>query len=248
MGTDHLSEGGLHLEVSELKFTIHNHPSLRNNPSRSPMNFLFFLIKVSEGAADSSSSSTAASWTSNGVAPATAEEIKVASYLIISAAFDDFVPEVNTTVPRQLKHFLDEVKDGTVSDESLKFAKDRLDTTGRCAHYINPVHAVLVSNHNLFLTMSETYTWRTKLTASQKDRTRLCASYDSKHKTSRLKDMLPTVARFMLAQGPAEMWTELVAAREADQHSSDRSPTKSALKRKLNVVFLYPSKDPLHID
>jgi len=93
------------------------------------MNFLFFLIKVSEGAADSSSSSTAASWTFNGVAPATAEEIKVASYLIISAAFDDFVPEVNTTVPRQLKHFLDEVKDATVSDESLKFAKARLDTT-----------------------------------------------------------------------------------------------------------------------
>jgi len=73
---------------------------------------------------NSSSSSCASSWTSNEVARATTEEIKVASYLIISAAFDDFIPEVNTTVPRQLKHFLDEVKDGTVSDESLKCAKE----------------------------------------------------------------------------------------------------------------------------
>ena len=189
------------------------------------------MIKVSEGAADSSSSFTSASWTSNGVAPATPEEIKVASYLIISAAFDDFVPEVNTTVPRKLTHFIEEVNDGTVSDASLKLAKDWLDTTGRCPHYINPVHAVLVFKHNLFLNMSETYNWRTKLTASNKDRTRLCASYDGKNKTSRLKDMLPTVARFILAQGPVNMWAELVVAREADIRSSDRSPTKAAVKR-----------------
>ena len=69
----------------------------------------------------------------------------MASYLIVSAAFDDFVPEVNTTVPRKLTHFIEEVNDGTVSDASLKLAKDWLDTTGRCPHYINPVHAVLVS-------------------------------------------------------------------------------------------------------
>jgi phosphopantothenoylcysteine synthetase/decarboxylase len=75
---------------------------------------------------DSSSSSTAPSWTSNDVAPATAEEMKMASYLIISAAFDDFVPEVNTTVPLKLSYFLDEVKDGTVAGASLKFAKDWL--------------------------------------------------------------------------------------------------------------------------
>ena len=84
----------------------------------------------------------------------------MASYLIISAVFDDFVPEVNTTVPRKLNHFVGEVNDGTVSDASLKLAKDWLDTTGKCAHYINPVHAVLVSKYNLFLNMSETYIWR----------------------------------------------------------------------------------------
>ena len=117
-----------------------------------------------------------ASWTSNDVAPATTEEIKAASYFIISAAFDDFVPEVYTTLPRKLHHFIDEVKDGTATDASLKFAKDWLDTTGQCPHYINPVHAVLVSKYNLFPNMSETYTWRSKITAAASDRTRLCAS------------------------------------------------------------------------
>ena len=79
---------------------------------------------------DSSSSSSTSSWTSNGIAPAAPEEIKVASYLIISAVFDDFVPEVNITVPRKLTHFIEEVTDGTVTDASLKFAKDWLDASG----------------------------------------------------------------------------------------------------------------------
>ena len=70
------------------------------------------------------SSSTSGSWTSDKVAPESPEEIMVASYLIISAAFDDFVPEGNTTVPPKLTYFLDEVKDDTVTDASLKFAKD----------------------------------------------------------------------------------------------------------------------------
>ena len=188
---------------------------------------------------DSSSSSSTASWTSNGVAPATPEEIKVASYLIISAVFDDFVPEVNTTVPRKLTHFIEEVTDGTVTDASLKFAKDWLDSTGQCPHYINPVHVVMTSRFNLSLDIMRTYRWRAMLTASQKDRTRLCASNDGRHKTSRLKDMLPTVARFILAQGPTNMWAELVEAREADKQSSDRSPTKAAVKRKLTEVGFF---------
>ena len=173
------------------------------------------------------------------MAPATAEEVKVASYLIVSAAFDDFVPEVDTMVPRKLNYLIGEVNDGTVSDASLKLAKDWLDTTGKCAHYINPVHAVMASKHDLFLNMSETYNWCTKMTANNKDRTRLCASSNGKSKTSRLKDMLPTVARFILAQGPDKMWAELVAAREADTQSSDRSPTKAAVKRKLTEVFYF---------
>ena len=188
---------------------------------------------------DSSSSSSTASWTSNGIAPATPEEIKVASYLIISAVFDDFVPEVNTTVPRKLTHFIEEVTDGTVTDASLKFAKDWLDSTGQCPHYINPVHAVMSSKYNLSLDSNSTYRWRTKLTASQKDRTRLCASNDGRHKTSRLKDMLPSVARFILVQGPVNMWAEIVSAREANKQSSDRSPTKAVVKRKLTEVFFF---------
>ena len=60
-GTVHFSGGGLHLDASELKLTIHDDPSLRNNLTRLPMKICFFLIKVSEGAVESSSSSTAAS-------------------------------------------------------------------------------------------------------------------------------------------------------------------------------------------
>ena len=139
---------------------------------------------------NATSSSCAGSWTSNAVAPATIEEIKLASYLIISVAFEDFIPEANTTVPRQLNHFLDEVKDAAVSDASLTSAKAWLDTSGKCAYYLNPVHAVLSSEQNLSLIIDDTYRWRTKLTAGARDRTRLCASYDGKNKTSRLKTMI----------------------------------------------------------
>ncbi len=86
------------------------------------------------------------------------------------------------------------------------------------------------SKYNVSVDLNSTYRWRTKLTAGKRDRTRLCASSNGKSKTSRLKDMLPTVARFIVAQGPEKMWAELVAAREADIRSSDRSPTKAAVK------------------
>ena len=154
----------------------------------------------------------------------------MASYLIISAAFNDYDPKVDTTLPRQIKYVVDEVKDGSVSDASLTSAKAWLDTTGKCPYYINPVHAVISSKYNLSLDINSTYRWRTKLTASQKDRARLCASNDGRHKTSRLKDMLPTVARFILAQGPAEMLAELVAAREADKQSRGQSSKKAIMQ------------------
>ena len=80
----------------------------------------------------------------------------VASYLIISAAFDDFVAEVNTTIPRQLTHFLDEVTDGAVTDVSLKSATDWLDSTGQCPNYITPVHAALSSKYNVSLDLMST--------------------------------------------------------------------------------------------
>ena len=119
----------------------------------------------------------------------------------------------------------------------MKSAKDWLDATGKCPHYINPVHVVLSSKFNISLDISSTFRWRTKLTAGKRDRTRLCASSNGKSKTSRLKDMLPTVARFILAQGPEKMWAELMVAREADPQSSERSPTKAVVKRKLTEVF-----------
>ena len=125
-----------------------------------------------------------------------------------------------------------------MTDASLKFAKDWLDTTGKCPHYINPVHTVLASKYNFLLTMNMTYTWRAKITAAASDRT---VPTNGKSKTSRLKDMLPTVARFILAQGPAEMWAELVATREADKQSSGQSSKKAImhhLTRCLRTVLL----------
>ena len=100
----------------------------------------------------SSSSSAVGFWTSKEDAPATTEEIKVASYLIISAALDDFDPKISNTVPPKLIHFIEEVMDGTVIEASLKSAKEWLNTTGHCPHYINPVHAVLVSSTTCFQT------------------------------------------------------------------------------------------------
>ena len=38
-------------------------------------------------------------WTTSGVAPATPYEVQVAAYLIVGAAFDDFVPEGIKKVP-----------------------------------------------------------------------------------------------------------------------------------------------------
>jgi hypothetical protein len=87
--------------------------------------------------------------------------------------------QYGTTVTIELDHSdtsIDEVMDGAVTEASLKSAKEWLNTTGNCPHYINPVHAVLVSKYNLFPNMSETYTWRAKITAAASDRTRLCAS------------------------------------------------------------------------
>ena len=154
-----------------------------------------------------------------------------------SSAFDDLFPTGNITIPPKLTYFLDEVKDGMVGDASLATSKDWMNHTGKNAHYINPVHALMASKHNLSLTLTATYTWRTKLTANNKDRSRLCASNDGRNKISRLKDMLPSVARFILAQGPAEMWAELMAARDADKQSSGQSSNMHHLTRCLRTVL-----------
>ena len=68
-------------------------------------------------------------WTTSGIAPATSAEVKVAAYLIVRAAFEDFVPEGNQTAPTDLIYFLNETKDGSVDDASLNSAKMWMDTT-----------------------------------------------------------------------------------------------------------------------
>ena len=88
-------------------------------------------------------------------------------YLIIAATYDDFVPEgPHDTVPSFVNYFLEEVKDGTVSDSSLGSAKKWMDVTGKAPFYINPVNSIMSSEHGLSLTMSATYNWRVKITAS----------------------------------------------------------------------------------
>jgi hypothetical protein len=173
-----------------------------------------------------SSSSCIGSCTSNEVAPATTEEIKVASYLIISSAFNDYDPKVDTNFPRQLNYFFDEVKDGAVSDASLTSAKSWLDTTGRCPYYINPVHAVISSKYNMFLDIMNTYRWRYKLTANDKDPNRLCAPSDGKHKASRLKTMLP--------QSPASSShkAQQKCGRSSWRHARWTSKAADSLRRK----------------
>ena len=49
-------------------------------------------------------------WTTPEAAPATTLEVKLAANLIISAVFDDFVPEENRTAPAALTDFLGKVQ------------------------------------------------------------------------------------------------------------------------------------------
>ena len=54
------------------------------------------------------------------ITPATTFEVKLASYLIVVAAYEDFALEgAHETAPSLLNYFLEEVKDGIVSDSSL---------------------------------------------------------------------------------------------------------------------------------
>jgi hypothetical protein len=76
------------------------------------------------------------------------------------------------------------------------------------------------------------------MTAAKTNKSRLCASSDGKRKVSRLKSMLPFVARFILAQGPAKMWAQIQAARAADPNSDQPSPKKADVKRALAQVPL----------
>jgi hypothetical protein len=85
-------------------------------------------------------------WTTNAVAPATTLEVKLASYLIIAAAYDDFAPaSPHETAPSLLIYFLEEVMDGSVSDSSSNTTKKWMDTTGKSPFYINPVNSIMSS-------------------------------------------------------------------------------------------------------
>ena len=165
--------------------------------------------------------------TTKDVALATTREVKLAAYLMIVATFDDFAPaSLNETVPSLVNYFLEEVKDGTVSDSSLDTANKWMDVNGKIPYYINPVNSVMLSEYDLSLTMIATYQWRVKMTAGARNKSRLCASFDGKRKVSRLKSMLPLVARFILAQGPVKMGAQIQAARAADPNSNHPSQTK----------------------
>ena len=197
------------------------------------------FFQSSNMVASSAEIDVSASWTTNAIAPATTYEVKLASYLIVAAAYEDFVPEApHETAPRDFNYFLEEVKGGTVSDASLGTAKMWMNTTGETPYFINPVNSIMSSEHGLTLTMLATYKWRIKMTASTKEKSRLCASSDGKNKVSRLKSMLPLVARFLLAQGPAKMWAQIQAARAADPNSDQPSPKKADVKRALAQVPL----------
>jgi hypothetical protein len=189
--------------------------------------------------ASSAEIDVSASWTTNAMAPATTYEVKLASYLIVAAAYEDFVPEgPHETAPRDFSYFLEEVKGDTVSDASLGTAKMWMNATGETPYFINPVNSIMSSEHGLTLTKLDTYKWRIKMTTSNKEKSRLCASSDGKNNVSRLKSMLPLVARFILAEGPAKMWGQIQAAREADPNSDEPSPKKAAVKRSVAEVPL----------
>jgi hypothetical protein len=86
------------------------------------------------------------SWTTNDVAPATTNEVKLAAYLVIVATFDDFGPaSPHETAPSLLNYFLEEVKDGSVKDSSLDTAKKWMGAAGCSPFYINPVNSVMSS-------------------------------------------------------------------------------------------------------
>jgi len=115
-----------------------------------------------------------------------------------------------------------------------------MDTTGFCTHYLSPVNAVMASQHGLYLDLSSTGRWRANVSASSKQPNRLCSSYDGKHMVSRLKSMLPRVARFILSHGTATIWAELQAARAGE---AEKSPTKKPLSVNAMRCHFYP----LHI-
>jgi hypothetical protein len=75
--------------------------------------------------------------------------------------------------------------------------------------------------------MNVTYKWRMKMTAGKRDKSRLFVCNNGKQNIYRLKSMLPLVARFILAQGPAKRWAQIQAARAADPNSDQPSPKKN---------------------
>ena len=77
---------------------------------------------------------------------------------MIVATFDDFAPEgPHETAPSLLNYFLEKVKVGSVNDSTLDTAKKWMDATGCSPYYINPLNSVMLSEHDLSLTMIATY-------------------------------------------------------------------------------------------
>ena len=85
------------LVISGLWYWVHDAKTLRINEARPANKTHFCLFQVSLEVEILSPSSCTGSWSSNEVAPATTYEIRVASYLIISVAFNDYDPKLDIT-------------------------------------------------------------------------------------------------------------------------------------------------------
>jgi hypothetical protein len=97
LGTERFSGEFWCLVISGLWYWVHDAKTLRNYEARPANKTHFCLFQVSLEVEILSPSSCTGSWSSNEVAPATTDEIRVASYLIISAAFNDYDPKLNIT-------------------------------------------------------------------------------------------------------------------------------------------------------
>ena len=75
----------------------------------------------------SPSATASGPWTTKGIAPATTYEVILAANLVVVAAYDGVDPEGDLLVPADLAFFLED----TSTEGSFKFAKDKMDATGR---------------------------------------------------------------------------------------------------------------------
>jgi hypothetical protein len=130
-----------------------------------------------------------------------------------------------------LAYFIAELGDGPVTAKSLDSAKDWLDATAYNPYFINPVNNVMHESYGVVLTLNATYNWRVKLTASAKDKSRLAASFDGKHKVSRLKATKPLYVPIVENRSPGHAFPPHAPRRRppSPAWSSASATTRSGL-------------------